>query len=131
MTIYPASNNQFNVQDWNEPGAAAQTAKKNVSYQDLIGQPTWIDAPTISFKTVMRADINVGDYIKLPNTVATSTPQSVIGTPLRNRPTFQGLFQVQIVRHLGNFRQPDAASWVTVFNAYPVDNFGLAARSAA
>jgi len=93
---------------------------KAIAFQDLIGQPTWIDAPTISFKTVMRADIAVGDYIQMSGALATATPGSLIGTPLRAKPTFAGTFQIQIVRHLGNFRQPDASSWVTVFNAYPV-----------
>jgi hypothetical protein len=86
-----------------------------VAFQDLIGQPTWIDALTIQAKCVMRADIAVGDMIKLPPTLATSSAQSL--SQFRNQSAFQGTFQVVQVRHAGNFRQPDAASWVTVINA--------------
>jgi hypothetical protein len=95
-------------------------AVKKIAFTDMIGQPVWLDFPTISFKTVMRSDISIGDYIELPPNVATATPGSLIGTPLRSSFVVQGTYQVQVVRHLGNFRQPDADSWVTAFNAYPV-----------
>ena len=94
---------------------------KDVDYKDLIGEPTWIEPLNISFKTVMRADLNVGDYIRLPPGLSAATQGSFMGTPLSGRPlSFQGLYQIQLMRHVGNFRQPDAASWVTIFNAYPV-----------
>lgn len=107
------------VYDNGIPPDAATSAKK-IAFTDMIGQPVWLDFPTISFKTVMRSDISVGDYIELPPNVATATPGSLIGTPLRSSFAVQGTYQVQVVRHLGNFRQPDGDSWVTAFNAYPV-----------
>jgi hypothetical protein len=93
---------------------------KTIAFQDMIGQPVWLDYPVISFKTVMRSDIGVGDYVTLPPNVAVATQGSLIGTPLRNSFAVQGTYQIQIARHLGNFRQADADSWVTAFNAYPV-----------
>jgi hypothetical protein len=96
-----------------------QTTPIAISFLDLIGQPTWIESPNIQLKTVMRADIGPSAFITIPNTVATATPGSVIGTQARNKASFQGAFQVSLVRHVGNFRQPDAASWVSIITAYP------------
>lgn len=94
------------------------TTPKQLQFQDLIGQPTWLDAPTIQVKCAMRADVAVGDFIKLPPSLATTTAQSF--SQFRARSVFQGTFQVSGVRHVGNYRQCDAASWVTVLDAYPV-----------
>ena len=99
----------------------SQTKPRAIAFQDLIGQPTWIEAPNIQFKCVMRSDIHVQDYITLPNTLVTVSQQSSIGTPIRNRPSFNGAFQITTVRHVGNFRQFDSASWVSVYNATPVN----------
>lgn len=100
-------------------GTVAPTnAVKQIQFQDLIGQPTWIDAPLIQWKCPMRADIKVGDRITLPPSQITNTQQAA--TSLVNQSVnFQGGFTVSLVRHVGNFRQPDAASWATVFEGYP------------
>lgn len=90
---------------------------KQISFIDLIGQPTWIAPTTIQIKTVMRGDLKVSDRITLPPTrvVTTADAQSgVTGAPL----TFAGTFQVKTLRHVGNFRQPDGAAWCTVVEAY-------------
>jgi hypothetical protein len=92
---------------------------KQIQFQDLIGQPTWIKSPSIQFKTPMRADINVGDLIKLPPTVVNNTQQAQ--SSLTNQNTnFQGNFKVTVVRHVGNFRQPTADAWVSIFDAVPM-----------
>jgi hypothetical protein len=88
-----------------------------IAFNDLIGQPTWIESPVIQVRCVMRADLAVGDYVKLPPTLATNTPQSF--SQFRSKSVFQGVFQIIQMRHVGNFRQPDAASWVTNIDAYP------------
>lgn len=88
---------------------------KQISFQDLIGQPVWLDLATINFKTVMRYDLAVGDYIKMPNAQQTNTAQSM--SQFRDRATFQGVFLVTGVRHMGHFRQKSADSWVTSFDA--------------
>lgn len=92
------------------------TAPLQIAFTDLIGQPSWLGLQQINFKTAMRADIQVGDYIQLPQGQVTSSAQSY--SQYRDSSAFKGIFQVGRVRHVGNFRQPDANSWVTVFDAY-------------
>lgn len=119
----------INVYD--SPGSAA--LQDNLSqviqlqFQDMIGQPTWIDSGTVQVKFVMRADLYVGAYVQFPQAQQTTTQQSqTFGT--NTKLTFQGLFQIQFIRHVGNFRQPDAASWVTVVNANAVEFVGMAVQ---
>lgn len=93
-----------------------------IDFEDLIGQPTWIGPNSMNFKTVMRADIQVGDYIRMPTNIvspfAILTPGAAFpNVPARNKSIFQGVFSVLEVHHFGNFRQPDARSWVTAFDA--------------
>ena len=87
---------------------------RQISFLDLIGQPTWLGPQQVSVTCVMRADIFVGDYVQLPKTRMTTTAQALSQT--RDASVFQGTFQVFGVRHVGRFRQPDAASWVTVLD---------------
>lgn len=100
-------------------GSTASANAKQIDFIDLIGQPTWIEAPTIQIKCVMRADVKVGDKIKLPQSAVTNTAAAQSSLVPNQRMTFQGEFMVQQVRHLGTYRQPDAASWVTVINSSP------------
>lgn len=97
------------VSDGTQPGGAV----KQISFQDLIGQPTWYGFNTVSLKTVMRGDISVLDKVKLPQTVA--TVQAASAPQFRQGSGFQGTFQVQQVRHTGRFRQPTGEAWVTTF----------------
>lgn len=101
-----------------DSSAAASSTIKQIQFQDLIGQPTWIQSPSIQFKTPMRADIKVGDQIKMPPTVVNNTQQAQ-SAQVNQRAAFQGTFIVTLVRHIGNSRQPSGDSWVTVFNAVP------------
>jgi hypothetical protein len=94
----------------------AASPAKTIAFQDLIGQPTWLESPTIQFKTAMRADINIGDMVTLPQTQVTNTAGS--GSSLINQSVaFQGTFFVKSIRHVGNFRQAQADAWVTVIDA--------------
>jgi hypothetical protein len=98
---------------------STQKTPIQIDFKDLLGQPTWIGTQQIQFKTVMRADISVGDYVKLPPTQTTTTSQGAIpdGSSQRANSIFQGTFIVTgPVRHVGNFRQSDAASWNTTFD---------------
>lgn len=89
-----------------------------ISFVDLIGQPTWIDSPNIQFKTAMRSDLKVGQQITLPPTVTTNS--SISNSSLINqRLTFQGGFTIISLRSIGNYRQPTADAWVTVVEAAP------------
>lgn len=103
--------NTFNVSD-----GTVQPQVKQVLYQDLIGQPTWIAPGVIQFKCPMRADLSVLDVVKMPPSIVT-TSQASQSSLINLKTTFQGTFLVTVARHVGNYRQPDAASWVTTYNA--------------
>lgn len=94
----------------------SQTAPKALAFADMIGQPTWIDPATVQVKFVMRADLTVGSFVTFPKTPVVTNPGTT--SPLVDpRLTFQGSFMIVRVRHVGNYRQADAASWVTVVDA--------------
>ncbi len=86
---------------------------KEIRPVDMVGQPTWLDFGTLQFKVVLRADLSVGDIVKLPqgsNVINTAASF----TQYRDTLAFQGEFQITGIRHLGDSRQPDANAWVTV-----------------
>lgn len=95
-------------------GTQTASGNKQIQFQDLIGQPTWLGFNVISVKTAMRGDISVGDTITLPQTLATVSASSA--PQLRQTSSFSGNFFVRQCRHIGRFRQPSAESWVSVFN---------------
>jgi hypothetical protein len=96
---------------------------KQILFQDLMGQPTWRNPTSIDVRCVMRADINVGDFIRLPEQLAspfvlTSQGQAFPNTPATNALTFKGVFGIKSLYHFGNFRQADGPSWVTSYEAF-------------
>lgn len=104
--------------------ATVPTKVTQLNFQDFVGQPTWIEALTINFKTVLRADLQVGSFIKFPPEVIspyvlTTDAAAFPNSPARNRSIFQGLFFLTEVHHFARFRQADAQSWVTAFRASP------------
>ena len=86
-----------------------------IAFTDLIGQPTWGGPNVINFKVVMRGDIQVDQFVRLPKGQTILTAQSY--DRYRDKTTFNGLCRVQSVRHMGHFRQRTADSWVTVIEA--------------
>lgn len=104
-------NNAFNVFD-----KPLQSGAGTIDFQDLIGQPTWIDPQTIQFKTVMRGDLKVGQSVTLPKTLVTQT-QAGYSAQVNQSLAFQGTFNITGIRHVGNSRQSDAAAWVSIFDA--------------
>jgi len=92
------------------------TAAKTITFNDIIGNLTWLDINLIQAKVVMRADINVGDYITFEQNIPVN---NVINnnSQYRNNLSFNGTFYVQRVHHMGSSRQPDGNSWVTVIDA--------------
>jgi hypothetical protein len=106
-----------------------------IQFNDLVGQPTWRAVNQFQFMTVLRADIQLGSIVTmpqfkttdangktvqlggLPGTVTTGPTAALNGA--KNVPTFQGNFSITQVRHLGHLRAPDGQSWVSVFNAAP------------
>lgn len=99
-------------------GTAANNNTKQIDFKDLIGQPTWINAPSIQFKCAMRADLKVGEVVKLPKTQVTNS-SAAQSSLVNQKVAFQGDFQISSMRHVGNFRQGDASAWVTVLEAFP------------
>lgn len=112
-----ATGDTISVYDGTVAGGASAI---QIAFTDLIGQPTWIQAPTMQIKTVMRSDIRVGGRIKLPQTSVINTAQALSALLPNQRLSFQGEFFVQAQRHVGNFRQVDGNSWVTIINAAPL-----------
>jgi hypothetical protein len=95
-----------------------QSNPKAINFIDMIGQPTWLGAATISFSTVMRGDLGIGDVIKLPELSgqqSITTPQSQ--SQARNKASFQGTWTITQARHVGDSRAPSAMSWISVFQA--------------
>jgi hypothetical protein len=100
-----------------------------IRFEDLIGQPTWIENNTIQVKTCLRGDIPFPNncWIKLPPTIITQTPQGAINRIAPdiaseygggvNYLLFTGQWQVTGLRHIGRFRDPSMDAWVTIINA--------------
>lgn len=94
-----------------------------LAFQDLIGQPVWIEANTITFQAALRGDINYNDRVTFPSGVmppyALTSPNAAYpGSPAASKTAFQGTFLVnQDIHYWANFRQPDAASWNTTYRA--------------
>jgi hypothetical protein len=92
-----------------------------LAFTDFVGQPTWIALNTIQIKMVLRADLNLGGIIAMPQglqnlpgfvtTTANSYPSNA-----KYQTTFQNNFTIQELRQIGNFRSKDAAQWATVAN---------------
>lgn len=106
---FPAQSNSSST-----PGGSSTA----IAFTDLIGQPSWQNAPLINFKAAMRADLKVGQSITLPKTLVTNSAQAQ-GFLVNQKVAFQGSFFIQSLRHLGNLRQSDSGAWVTVIDAYP------------
>jgi hypothetical protein len=74
----------------------------------------------------MRADIQVGSHILMPQGAGLGGPGSVtissaaVNPGLLNLKTaFQGEFTVTAIRQVGNFRDTGPTAWVTMFQCSP------------
>jgi len=104
-------NNRFVVSDGTVP-----TKPTTVAFNDMIGQPTWVDPGTFQVTTSLRADISPLSYVELPTTQVTIAPSNQYIAAQRS--SFQGRFFVKSVRHIGSFRDPNALSWITSLDLY-------------
>jgi hypothetical protein len=107
---------------------STQTTPVQIAFQDLIGQPIWINLATIQFICAMRADLNVNTYIAMPQGLL-GNPANPFGAPgavttttasnpqQRQNSIFTGIFKITEVHHMGQFRQKSGDAWVTVFSA--------------
>lgn len=128
--LYPGvrimfSDGEFNVYDVDKAGAIAGNPAE-IKFTDYIGQPTWLQFGVITFKTVMRGDIAVGDYVRLPSQ-SSFYQLTTVGSQSqeRTRSAFSGVYQINSVRHLGEFRQRGGDNWVTVFEASPTTSISV------
>jgi len=108
-------NNQGNVAVFDNSSTATQSTQ--LSLNDFVSQPTWIQLNEMQMDLVLRNDLQVGAYLTLPpytNPINTSQSYSVY----RNDSAFDSTkpLQIQRIRHLGNSRQLDGNSWKTVVN---------------
>ena len=120
-------NNTISIGD-----GTTQTNPKQIQFIDLVGQPTWSQPFQVQITCIMRADVNVGDYIKLPATpgITQSGSASQFFNPsqgnqfstAKSGSIFSGTFQITAIRHVGNFRNPAAQSWVTTLDLLLVTN---------
>ena len=121
--VFMAINPDNSIHVWDGTKNAVQAT---VAFTDLIGQPTWIGANLMQFMTVMRADIQAGDVVTLPQGIgaagSVSTTAAAFPSQLgpQYKTAFQGNFSIQSVRYIGNFRDPNGQSWATVFKAVPI-----------
>ncbi len=114
-------NNTITIQD-----GTTQTTPKQIQFIDLVGQPTWSQRYQVQVTCVMRADINCGDYVRLPPSPGITTLGSNseyfnpsggnIYATAKDSSIFSGVFEVIAVRHVGNNRDPNAQSWVTTLD---------------
>ena len=96
--------------------ATVQASPKVLKVTEFIGQPTFIGYNQINVRTVARTDIRVGSYIKMPTVPNVTTTQQSY-SQFKSTIGIQGTYYVTAVRHLGNFRQADANSWVSSIDA--------------
>ena len=93
-----------------------------LAFQDLVGQPTWIDYATILFPTVLRGDIDISDQVTFPSGTllpyALTSPNAAYpNSPAASNVSFQGTFTVKEIHHYGSYRQQDARSWNSTMTA--------------
>jgi hypothetical protein len=113
---YPGVNissfsNTINVWDGTYPVSSG-----DISYLDLIGQPTWLNINTVSIKIVLRGGLHIGGTVTLPQTLVGfgGADSQVGGVPdQRSHISLPGSYLIVKVLHIGDFRNPDGASWST------------------
>lgn len=113
VDIVLGANKTFNVYDGTSP-----TDPKEVAFEDLVGQITWLGAFEVQFTTVMRGDLACGDSVTFPPALAlqtTTTPASQ--SQARDKATFAGSWTIIYERHVGDSRSADAQAWVSTFQA--------------
>ena len=124
VTISTPVNNTIIISD----NLGTNANPKQINFNDLVGQPTWVPgtdgSPTIMLTTVMRADIQVGSVILMPQGaggpgMVTISGAGVNPSLLNLKTAFQGQFIVSAIRQVGNSRDTGPTSWVTMFQCTP------------
>ena len=92
------------------------TATKKIAFTDVIGNLTWLGINTISAKVIMRGNLNVGDYISFEKNIPINNTVNNF-SQYRNNISFDGIFYVSKLHHIGSSRSPDGNGWVTTIEA--------------
>ncbi len=120
VDIGKKNGNVIVVSDGSKPTPPVQ-----IKFTDFVGQPKWVGVETMQFVTVMRADLQVNSYVVLPKGLQDApgivqTAASSYPSQIDYKTSFQGQFVIQSVRHVGNFRDPQGQSWISVFQGAAV-----------
>lgn len=101
--------------------ATGQIPGINLTYEDFIGQPTWTSsAGTVQSVHPMRNDFQLGASVKYPAQLPQiqSTQYAATGNFAVLNASGEQL-QIQMVRHVGRYRDTSADAWATFLNAGP------------
>ncbi|MDF7673949.1 hypothetical protein PT277_08005 [Acetobacteraceae bacterium ESL0709] len=103
---------------------------KQIQFSEMIGQPSWDDKDKIiKFSCLMRADIHIGDKIKLPlfDELGKPTDDTVQKLPAtKNKSRYSGIFYITAVNYYGWFRSKEGKDWNVTYTALPfiIPNLG-------
>jgi hypothetical protein len=134
VTVSTPVNNTIIISD----NLGTQSNPKQINFNDLIGQPTWVAQATVMVTCVMRGDIQIGSLVMLPQgiqgpggvTISNVSSTGVLPTAPGFQTSFQGQFRVQAIRHVGNSRDTGPTAWVTMLQcAVQPPDLGTAALS--
>ena len=117
VDIGKLNGNTIVMSDGTKPAPPVQ-----LNFIDFVGQPKWVGVDTMQFVTVMRHDIQVNSIVQMPKGLQDApgivqTGAASYPSQLHYKTSFQGPFLIQAVRHIGNFRDPNGQSWISVFQA--------------
>lgn len=119
LYIYPR-NREYILTDRIKP---YNELPKKIEFNDLIGQPVFNGNYTIQLQTPMRADLCVGDLIRLPAFSDGYGNLSLGNVPYdsawakNHGGVFGGNFVISTIRHVGESRNTSGAGWVTAIEA--------------
>ena len=89
---------------------------RQIRFQDMIGQPVWIQPAQVQVNLMMRADLTVSQSLLFPKAATTST-EAEQTLQAQDKSSFSGQFTVVFQRHVGHYRNPSGDSWLTTINA--------------
>jgi hypothetical protein len=105
-----SNGNTIRVWDGTSSGSVTE-----ISAYDLIGQPTWVETSLIHISCVLRGDLSSPDLVSLPSgiVIGVGIGSNYSTQDQKNRLSFSGVFRIQRVQHVGDFRNPDGVQWST------------------
>jgi hypothetical protein len=98
------------------PNVEKERKTVEIKFYELIGQPVLETVSSISFKTSVRSDIDLSTIVEFKEQTQVITTVAAAQDD-KNSFSFIGKYMVYAARHIMNFKNPDAGSWVTIFYA--------------